>query len=132
MCDWFWDTSSSSQASNCDGVLLEICLVHKFQWPQEGLNCESLAYKVVTEPNRPWGLIDQTDSEYPNRLPWFMLRYFNFEQSFKLRWCRARGSWNPLVVTGICFPNKSRARHCRSLKLGSKLKYFNINQLLLS
>ena len=23
-------------------------LVHKFQWPQEGLNCESLAYEVVT------------------------------------------------------------------------------------
>ena len=32
----------------CDGVVLEIYLDHKFQWPQEGLNCESLAYQVVT------------------------------------------------------------------------------------
>ena len=30
------------------------------------------------------------------------------------------------MVTGICDPNKSRARHHRSLKLGSKLKYLNI------
>ena len=35
---------------------------------------------------------------------------------------------HPPVVTGICDPNKSRARHHRSLKLGSKLKYLNINQ----
>ena len=34
-------------------------------------------------------------------------------------------SSNPPVVTGICDPNKSRARHHRSLKLGSKLKYLN-------
>ena len=33
---------------------------------------------------------------------------------------------NPPVVTGICNPNKSRARHHRSLKLGSKLKYLNM------
>ena len=42
---------------------------------------------------------------------------------------------NPLghrVVTGICDSKKSRARHYRSLKLGSKLKYLNIDQLLLS
>ena len=32
-------------------------------------------------------------------------------------------SSNPPVVTGICDPNKSRARHHRSFKLGSKLKY---------
>ena len=32
-------------------------------------------------------------------------------------------SSNPSAVTGICDPNKSRARHHRSLKLGSKLKY---------
>ena len=32
----------------CDGVVLEIYLEHKFQWPQEGLNCEFLAYEVVT------------------------------------------------------------------------------------
>ena len=32
----------------CDGVILEIYLDHKFQWPQEDLNCESLAYEVVT------------------------------------------------------------------------------------
>ena len=42
-----WDTSTSSQVSNCDGVVLEIYLNHKFQWPQEGLNCESLAYEEV-------------------------------------------------------------------------------------
>ena len=41
-------------------------------------------------------------------------------------------SSNPPVDTGICDPNKSRARHHRSLKLGSKLKYLNIDQLLLS
>ena len=34
-------------------------------------------------------------------------------------------SLNPLVVTGICNPSKSRARHHRSMKLGSKLKYLN-------
>ena len=33
---------------NCDGAVLEIYLNHKFQWPQEGLNCESLAYEVIT------------------------------------------------------------------------------------
>ena len=33
---------------------------------------------------------------------------------------------NPLVVTGICDPNKSRARHHRSLKLGSK---FEVSQI---
>ena len=32
----------------CDGVVLEIYSDHKFQWPQEGLNCECLGYEVVT------------------------------------------------------------------------------------
>ena len=32
----------------CDGVVLEIYLDHKFEWPQEGLNSESLAYEAVT------------------------------------------------------------------------------------
>ena len=32
----------------CDGVVLKIYLDHKFHWPQENLNCESLAYEVVT------------------------------------------------------------------------------------
>ena len=32
---------------NCDSVVLEIYLDHKFQWPQEGLNCKSLAYEGV-------------------------------------------------------------------------------------
>ena len=27
-----------------DGVVLKTCLDHKFQWPQESLNCESLTY----------------------------------------------------------------------------------------
>ena len=31
----------------CDGVVLEIYLDHK-KWTHEGLNCESLAYEVVT------------------------------------------------------------------------------------
>ena len=34
-------------------------------------------------------------------------------------------SSNLSAVTGICDPNKCRARHHRSLKLGSKLTYFN-------
>ena len=44
----YWNTPTSSQVSNCDGVVLEIYLDHKFQWPQEDLNCESLAYEVVS------------------------------------------------------------------------------------
>ena len=43
-----WVTSTSSQVSDCDGAVLETYLDHKFQLPQEGLNCESLAYEVVT------------------------------------------------------------------------------------
>ena len=43
-----WDTSISSLISNCDGVVLEICMDHKFQWQQEGLICEFLVYEVVT------------------------------------------------------------------------------------
>ena len=39
-------------------------------------------------------------------------------------------SSNPPVVTGICDPNKSRVRHHRSLKLGSKLKYLSILYLV--
>ena len=36
-------------------------------------------------------------------------------------------STKPPVVTGICDPNKSRARQNRGLKLGSKLKHLNLN-----
>ena len=36
------------------------------------------------------------------------------------------GSSNPVVVTRIWNPNKSRAQHHLSLKLGSKLKYLKI------
>ena len=50
--------------------------------------------------------IGQGDSEYTNSLPY-------------------NSSSSP-VVTAICDPNKSRARHHRSLKLGSKLKYLKI------
>ena len=39
---------TSSQVSNCDGAVLQIYLGHKFQWPQEGLTCKSLAYEAVT------------------------------------------------------------------------------------
>ena len=34
-------------------------------------------------------------------------------------------SSNPPVITAICDPNKSQARHHRSFKFGSKLKYLN-------
>ena len=36
------------ETSCCDSVVLEIYLDYKFQWPQESLNCESLACEVVT------------------------------------------------------------------------------------
>ena len=36
-----------AQFFHCDGVVVEICLDHKFQWPQEGLNCESLTYEAA-------------------------------------------------------------------------------------
>ena len=32
------------------------------------------------------------------------------------------------MVTGICDPNKSQARHHQSLKLGSKLKYLKMKK----
>ena len=38
----------STHKPNYDGAVLEIYLDHKFQWPHEGLNCESLGYEVVT------------------------------------------------------------------------------------
>ena len=41
-------------------------------------------------------------------------------------------SSNPPVVAGICDPNKYRARHHRSLRLGSKLKYLNLLKTLLT
>ena len=40
-----WDTLTLSQASNYDGFALKIYLDHKFLWPQEGLNYESLHVK---------------------------------------------------------------------------------------
>ena len=42
------DTSTSSQVSNCNVAVLETYLDHNFQWPQEGLKSEFLAYKVIT------------------------------------------------------------------------------------
>ena len=36
---------------NYNGVMLEIYLDHKSQWPNEGLNRESLVYEVVTWPS---------------------------------------------------------------------------------
>ena len=60
-----------------------------------------------------------------------MLRYFNFEPSFKLPWCRARDlSGNPPVVIRICDLNKSRARHHHCFKLSAKFKYLNIYMAL--
>ena len=55
-----------------------------------------------------------------------MLRYFNFERSFKLRWCCAQdlfGLQIPVVI-GICDPKKSRARHHRNYYESLKIKYF--------
>ena len=47
-----WDELSTENKlknpENCDGVVPDIYLDYKFQWPQKGLNCESLAYEVVT------------------------------------------------------------------------------------
>ena len=37
-----------NKKKDCHGVVPEIYLDHKIQWPQEGLNCESLACKFVT------------------------------------------------------------------------------------
>ena len=39
-------------------------------------------------------------------------------------------SSNPPVITGICDPNKSRARHRCSLRLSSKLKYLDIQECI--
>ena len=39
---------------------------------------------------------------------------------------KIQSSKSPMVI-GVCDPNKSRARHRPSLKLGSKLKYLNKN-----
>ena len=80
-----WQTICSGENSSmCRQILpdivVEICLDHKFQWPQEGLRISCL-----------------------------------------------RSSLNPPVVIGICDRNKSWARYHRSLKLGLKLKYLNIN-----
>ena len=35
-----------------NGVVLEILMNHKFQWPQEGSNCEHLTYNAVAQPTR--------------------------------------------------------------------------------
>ena len=43
---------------HCDSVVLKICLDHKFQWLQEGLNYESLKYNIVTEPTWPSGFVN--------------------------------------------------------------------------
>ena len=39
---------------------------------------------------------------------------------------------NPPEVTRICDPSKFPSRHHHSFKIGSKLKYLNSDQLLLS
>ena len=44
---------------------------------------------------------------------------------------KIRSSNHPVVIA-ICDANKSRAQQHPSLKLGSKLKYLNIDQMLLS
>ena len=48
-----WDTSTLSQVSNCDGVVLGIYFNHKLQWPQEGFNSKSVQYEVIILPTRP-------------------------------------------------------------------------------
>ena len=65
-----------------------------------------------------------------------MLRYFNFEPSYKLRWCRAQdlfGSQIPATTGGFelrvsCI----QTSRIQSLKFGSTLIYLNTDQLLLS
>ena len=42
------NSNSKHKWVNCDGDVLEIYLDHKFQWPQQVLNCKHLAYDVVT------------------------------------------------------------------------------------
>ena len=44
-CLWILQLRTRFQTAMC---CAQIYLDHKFQWPQEGLNCESLAYEVVT------------------------------------------------------------------------------------
>ena len=46
--DWSFKYLSSGKCAKRSGVVLETYFDHKFQWLQEGLNSESLAYKVVT------------------------------------------------------------------------------------
>ena len=55
----------------------------------------------------------------------------NYLSSYLLLTKQVRSS-NPPVVTGIRNPNKSRAQHRRSLKLGSKLNYLNIKDIVLA
>ena len=33
-----WDTSTLDQVSNFNGVMLEMIIDHKFQWPHDNLN----------------------------------------------------------------------------------------------
>ena len=61
--DLCWDTSTSSQVSNCDGLMLEIYLDHKFKWPQDGLNWSCMqeihssnppVVTGISDPNKSW------------------------------------------------------------------------------
>ena len=47
---------------NCDGVVLEIYLDQKFQWPLEVLNSESLEHEVDTWPTMVTGIGDTNRS----------------------------------------------------------------------
>ena len=43
-----WRTNLNADLNiYCDGVVLEIYLDYKFNWPQGGLNYDSLAYEVI-------------------------------------------------------------------------------------
>ena len=43
-----WSFLNDARVRNCDGVVLNILMVHIVQWPQEGLNYEPLTCSAVT------------------------------------------------------------------------------------
>ena len=66
------------------------------------ISCIRSSYLII----RPWGVICKANSEYPNSLPygrsgWSMLKYFNFEPSFQLWWCRAGNSFESTIYVAL-------------------------------
>ena len=101
-------------------------------WVGSKISCFKLFYKDVIESIWGYGIIS-----WP--IIWFSIKITSHEYkicfsaiNIKLRWCRTRdllGSQIPVTTGGFelrisCI---SRARHHRSLKLGSKLQYSTIS-----